>query len=708
MYERYTQIFYGVCNDSRFRCSATFTEITDGGKSFNYTVSINLENTSDDSIDLNTTLHIRYNTSTQQTKVLSETINANSSINLVLLEYSGLEYNSIDVYTLPISIEIIQDKGSVTPDLYCDIEDTVVFSKGQGAPIYLTEFTEEDKHALKVGSAVVMTRIIVKPTITLPELILTEQDSVKTWTISEERYVPDNGVIGQYVARSLSGELQDISDDFNIENRIIQVCVGIKHLGAEGEYLLTENNQVLSTEDGKLLAIADVKKTTVNWYTLGSFVVTDPNDDEVTDNTKFDAMDYTVLLNNDFNADYVSIAFPTSFATLLAREEYPTALWLAQYACEQCGLTFKNTSFTNSDFLITTNQFTTGDSCRDVLKAISQLAYGWCRTGWDDGVYIDEFETTSTTNEDTSLNTITNDDYFSLTTKKNTFGPINRVVIGMKDVEGENVYVEDTNSINENGLHELGIYDNPITYTQELRDSVKEQAKQLFGLSYTPFESETKGDPWLKANQTLFVVDMENNIKQTYPFNKTIKYTGHITTDLEGPANTLTYESTVYNSSLYKTIRDVRIQVNKQDGVINIINSNLRATNNGLEALEKRVATEITDSYTKTEIQEIISGTAADGTKVSSVTTTAGTFNKDGLTIEQTNATTKTNLNANGMIIYDTTGSGDDELLVVNSDGVVGKNMTVRTYLTIGSHSRLEDYTHTDGTNGTGVFWIGD
>ena len=307
-----------------------------------------------------------------------------------------------------------------------------------------------------------------------------------------------------------------------------------------------------------------------------------------------------------------------------------------------------------------------------------------------------------------NFNTITYDDYFSLKTQKNTFGPVNRVVIGMKDVEGENVYVEDIDSITTNGLCELDIWDNPITYTQELRERVKEQARKLLGLYYTPIETETKGDPWLKANEPLIVKDMENRSKQTFPLNKTIKYSGHIRTPLSSPADTLTYQSTVYNDSLYKNIRDVRIQVNKQDGVINIINSNVQTTSDGLSALEKRFSTEITDSYSKTEIQEIISGTAPDGTKVSSVTTTAGTFDKNGLTIEQTNATTKTNVNANGMVIYDTSGSGEDELLVVDSDGVIGKNMTVRTYLTIGSHSRVEDYTHTDGTNGTGVFWVGN
>ena len=60
------------------------------------------------------------------------------------------------------------------------------------------------------------------------------------------------------------------------------------------------------------------------------------------------------------------------------------------------------------------------------------------------------------------------------------------------------------------------------------------------------------------------------------------------------------------------------------------------------------------------------------------------------------------------MIIYNTTGTiEDDRLLDVNSEGVDAKNIKVSKYLNIGSHSRMEDYTHTDYTEGTGVFWIG-
>lgn len=710
--EKFTHYLYAMCNDDRFRYFIQLDEIVsdDDLDSFSCNLSLYLENISLESITLKTQVIVTGLWVHTDYRDISGTLNPGQATRLIRME-QNLKYNSIGEYTYPIYCEITQDANNNTPDLHSIIEGEIVCSRGKGVTNYLTEITDADKRALKDGSGVIKTRLIVKAEKNLPEIILTEEDSVKTWDINEERYVPNNGFIGQYVARELSGELQNISDDFNIENRTIQVCMGIVQLGSRFQYLSTESNDIIVTENGDMLIANELPEDITTWYTLGSFIVTEPTDDEVNDNTKFNAMDYTVLLNMDFNPNYVSMTYPQSFTTLIEKGRYPTALWLAKYTCEQANLTFKSTSFTNSDFLITTNQFTGGESCRDVLKAISQLAYGWCRTGWDDGVYIDEPQTNSVVMLDSdtdNFNTITYDDYFSLKTQKNTFGPVNRVVIGMKDVEGENVYVEDIDSITTNGLCELDIWDNPITYTQELRESVKEQARKLLGLYYTPIETETKGDPWLKANEPLIVKDMENRSKQTFPLNKTIKYSGHIRTPLSSPADTLTYQSTVYNDSLYKNIRDVRIQVNKQDGVINIINSNVQTTSDGLSALEKRFSTEITDSYSKTEIQEIISGTAPDGTKVSSVTTTAGTFDKDGLTIEQTNATTKTNVNANGMVIYDTSGSGEDELLVVDSDGVIGKNMTVRTYLTIGSHSRVEDYTHTDGTNGTGVFWVGN
>ena len=80
----------------------------------------------------------------------------------------------------------------------------------------------------------------------------------------------------------------------------------------------------------------------------------------------------------------------------------------------------------------------------------------------------------------------------------------------------------------------------------------------------------------------------------------------------------------------------------------------------------------------------------------------------NGLTIEQSNADTKTNINADGMKIYNAkSGLDSDPLLDVNSEGMDAENIKVRTYLNIGSHSRMEDYTDPSGETGTGIFWIG-
>lgn len=572
--------------------------------------------------------------------------------------------------------------------------------------LVFTDIKDIDKEALSTGYATIKTKVIVLPDPNhSEEIVLTEEDAVKTWSIAEERYVPDNGFIGQFVARTLDGTLQNITDDFNIEDREVEVRMGIVQMGSDEENLTAEDGLILTTENNEKVLNRSFDDDLVTWYSLGNFLVTKPEDDEVTDNTSYEAFDYTVKFNIDFDADYKRFSDSLSFNETIKNGGSFTALELAQYVCYQVGVELATTRFTNNNFSISSNQFTEGNSCRDVMKAIAQLAYGWCRIGWDNKLYIDEpILDTSTISK---YETLSNDNYYSLTTQKNVYGPINRVVVGMEGIDGESFYVQDDLSIEENGLHEIYIYDNPITYTEELRNLALTYGSNLFGFTYTPFEVETPGHPWIQANQPIKLIDMEGNEKYTYSFNNTINYTGHIRTPLSGPAITEQEKTTAYNTTMYKTLRNVRIQVDKQEGIITFTNSEVQATKDGLSSLENKVEQTITTTYSKQEVQEIVKGIGVDGVVVESVQSTAGTFDKNGLTIEQSTASTKTNVNANGMIIYNKTSSVDDPLLTVNSNGVIAKNVKVDTYLNIGTHSRIEDYTHTDYTQGTGVFWIG-
>lgn len=541
---------------------------------------------------------------------------------------------------------------------------------------YKTIMTDEDKELLLNSNTVIYTKLIIKEQDTLPEIVLTENDSVKTWDYADDRYVPDVGFIGQFVARTLSGELQNINDEFNIEDREVQVCFGIKDF---------------SKSDDE-----------ISWYTLGSFFIQKPEDNEVSDNTKFEAMDYTIKFNKDFDANYTSSDFPVSFNDAVESKQYFNAKQLAQYVCGQVGVEFGNEHFINDDFIITTNQFVSGDSCRDVMRYVSQLAFGWVRIGWDDKCYIDELET----NLDNipSYNEIDNDHYYSLKTQKKVYGPVDRIVIGMENIDGEALFIpRDITDYNTT----LYVYDNPMTFTNDLRNEIIDGGEYLLGLAYTPFESETPGHPWLLGKDLIKIIDMEGNGKYTYAFNVNISYKGHIKTKLEAPAFTKTEETMAYAADLYKTLKNVKVTVDKQDGVITLLNETVKASADGLEALKQSVEQTITDTYSRTQVNDIVSGIGVDGVVVESVKSTAGTFDKDGLTIEQSGSLTKTNLNSDGMIIYNATGSVDTAMLTVDHTGVIADNIRVSTYTTLGSHSRFEDYRHTDGTEGTGVFWVG-
>lgn len=411
-----------------------------------------------------------------------------------------------------------------------------------------------DKLLLTQGVATIKCQVIVKATDTLPETVLSEENSVKDWTYTDERYVPKQGFIGQFVARTLSGNLQNISDDFNIEGREIELRIGV------------------------------VSGTGTNWYSLGNFIITDPTDNNVVDNTKFEAMDYTKLFNKKFNGDFKDSVFTQSYNEIINNKSTVTAIWLAKYCCAQVGVEFGQTAFTNSDFIINQNPFLAGETCRDVLKEISKLAYSWVRIGWDNKCYID-FEPVSS-NTVSEENIITNNHYYTLETRKELYGPINNVVVGMSGIDGESHSEKDPNAKPSDGEHTIYIYDNPLTNTFELRALAQKKASKLFGLQFAQVSTETIGHPWLQANEKINVKNMENVDNYTYPFNRTIKFTGHIRTTIDSMADSEIEATLAYESEIMKSIKKASATVDKQNGVISLLVEDVKATQEAVENID--------------------------------------------------------------------------------------------------------------------------
>ena len=421
-----------------------------------------------------------------------------------------------------------------------------------------------DIQGLLDNTATVYTKIEVLPKVAGESIItLTNEDSVKNWTYSDLRYVEKQGFIGQFVARTLDGELQNISDDFNIQDRTIVLYLGINSNHTSN--LVTQLNESITDQRSEEL-ITEQGENELTYYKLGTFFVEKPDDDQVIDSTKFQSQDYTMLFNATFNPNFTDSEYTKSFNGKLEDNETVTALWLAQYTCKQVGVELGTTTFRNSSFVIDSNQFDSDYTCRDVIKAIAKLAFTWARIGWDDKLYLDFNK--ATTVED--YNVITNDNYYSLVTLDDTYGEVNRILTGSSIVVGNSAYIEDAQSITNNGLTELDVYDNPILYTQELRTSAIANASPLLGLIYQPVEIETTGHPWLLGNELINVVDMEGNYLTTYAFDRVLTYNGHIRSKISTIAKTETESTYSYQGveNNEKEIKRSKVELDRQNQLL--------------------------------------------------------------------------------------------------------------------------------------------
>ena len=508
--------------------------------------------------------------------------------------------------------------------------------------------------------------------------ILTETNSVKDWTIDNERYVPDVGFFGQFTAKELTGNLQNITDDFNIEDKYVEVRMGLSKF----------------------------KSTTTNWYSLGTYIISKPNDDEVSDNTKYTGYDLTILFNIPFDANFTNENFTKSFNDMIKEQSYVTNGWLANYTCAQVGIKLGTTNFIHSNFKILSNQFTSGETCRDIMKYISELAFGYCEVDWDDICYI------RTLNKEYAnfdkYHKLNYDQYYSLETQKKSYGPVNRVFCGLQDVDGQGHELTDGNSTSTDTTT-INIYNNPLTMgtTLEISDQLQLEAIQgcdiLWGIQYRPItKMETIGHPWLKAYEPIEVSDMELNKIITYPFTNTLKYTGHIKSDISSEGETKTEDTYGYKDSVERRMNRIGINVDRANKEITIINQEITKIGDDIKDIRGNMIT-IGDVYTKSEIRDIVSGVGVDGTVVTSLETATTIFDINGMTIGRTDAQTKTNVNANGMIISNA--NDNTELLKINNQGVYSENLTARTYLNFGTHGRFEKYNES-GHDRIGCFWI--
>lgn len=287
------------------------------------------------------------------------------------------------------------------------------------------------------------------------------------------------------------------------------------------------------------------------------------------------------------------------------------------------------------------------------------------------------------------------------------YGPVNSIVFS-RSAESDNIYRQDTESVEANGLQEIKIIDNQILNSNNRDEFIDGVFNQLNGFSYYANDFVSTGITYYDLCDR-YNVKVEDNIYSCVMLNDEIL----ITQGLEENIHTdIPEDSETDYKKADKTDRRINqayIIVDKQNQEINSVVQTIsevqnlvNENNEQVEALGTRL-TQTTDGLTAsiTSLQdEIDSG-------VGLVKTTMVTIDDSGLNVSTDTSKISTTMTNDAFTIN----SSDKQLAFfgydteTNSTRAQMDNLTITNYLTAGYH-RIEKFER-NGEQRTGYFYIG-
>lgn len=436
---------------------------------------------------------------------------------------------------------------------------------------------------------------------------------------------------------------------------------------------------------------------------FGNYVVYSSEKQE--DTSSYKIICYDKMLNSMKQNEDLGVTYPINV------RDYINAL------CAKIGLEFKNQdeTFANYDKMINEELYVGQDyTYRDILDELAQVTASTICLDKNDKV---EIRYISNTAVDTIDEEYLKDINVNFGQKS---GPVNSIVLS-RSGESDNVYLRDEESVQANGLCELKIVDNQIMNWNDRSNYLPEILAKLDGLEYYINDFVSTGIVYLELCDR-YNVKIGDNTYSCVMLNDELEVTQGLVENIHTDMPEETETDYTKADKTDRKINSAYIIADKQgkkiEAVVNSVNNlDITVNNNyqeiqnkfnGYTPIEKTVEIETSvvrlqeDTYTKTQIDTKLT----DGS-VTKVMSTSGTFDSNGLTIEQTNAKTKGNFNASGLTVIDNTSSVGEKLLFAGYDEernetvVDTANINVTHYLVIGENSRLEDY-----EDGTGVFDI--
>lgn len=298
-----------------------------------------------------------------------------------------------------------------------------------------------------------------------------------------------------------------------------------------------------------------------------------------------DLGNYIVSKDAEYNADTMSYSHTCYDKMLSSMKDYEDMkitfpIKVKDYIkklCDYIGLTFAsyNDDFANYNKELTADYYIGYDyTFRDVLDELAQVTASTICINSKDELEIRYIPKKSVIE--------LNEDYFKDTnvTFDNLYGPINSIVLS-RSGESDNVYLQDEESIENNGLCELKIVDNQIMNYNDRSDYLPAILEKLNGLTYCTNNFDSRGICFLDLCDR-YTANVHSKLYDCVLFNDEIKIT-------QGLEETIYTEMPQETKTDYTKADKTDQKINKAYIIMDKVNKKLESVISEVDETSKKV-----------------------------------------------------------------------------------------------------------------------
>lgn len=338
-----------------------------------------------------------------------------------------------------------------------------------------------------------------------------------------------------------SYDIQTCTLDNNIYSTDIDAFLGTFIAKSGTIKVNKQDSLVLENESFNLFFGVQLPNGTIENVPVGRMNVYEKVSD-----TEYKFIDDKMLFNKAF--DTTALTYPT------------TPIKALQEACRQAEVILETTSILNGDLVITNEVFFGYDAtCSDVVIAVAQASCTFATINRSNKLELRWFKAVDFN--------IPLDNQYKYPTTEIEYGPINSLVLA-REPQNDNVYIQDKESIELNGLTELKFSDNPFLDIDRYT-SRNDIWNRINGFKYVPFVASLPGQFHLDVGDIVKLQLEDGMYIDSYILNHTMSYAGGIKSDFSSPALTKNQINYSVASTIESKILRTELIVDKLKGEIN-------------------------------------------------------------------------------------------------------------------------------------------